>query len=108
MDRLAAEKLAEVARSTESGDSDEVMLRITVVGGGCTGFQYRLGLETQRDEKDLVFESEGRELVTDPVSFGLIRGSVITYSEGLQGAGFVVKNPNVTSSCGCGSSFEVY
>lgn len=107
MDQAAAEKLSEFAQATERGDQSDVMLRITVIGGGCTGFQYRLGLDTQQDERDLVFESEGRRLITDPVSFGLIKGSIISYVEGLQGAGFTVENPNVISACGCGSSFAV-
>jgi iron-sulfur cluster assembly protein len=81
-------------------------LRVGVRGGGCSGFQYQLAFDEQRDS-DVVFESHGLKLLVDNESLPFVRGSVIDYQEGLQGAGFKVENPNVVAACGCGSSFRV-
>lgn len=81
-------------------------LRIAVKGGGCSGFEYRLYLDDPKDD-DKVFESHGQKIICDPISFSFVEGSEIDYSNGLQGAGFVVNNPRATGACGCGSSFYV-
>jgi iron-sulfur cluster assembly protein len=81
-------------------------LRVGVRGGGCSGFQYQLAFDEQRDG-DVVFESHGLRLLVDGESLPYVRGSVIDYEESLQGAGFKVNNPNVVAACGCGSSFRV-
>lgn len=99
LDKTAAQKLQEYRQ-----DTPDEYLRISVVGGGCSGFQYRLALD-QAGEKDHVFESHGEKIITDPVSLSFIDGSCITYSEGLNESGFQVQNPNVSGACGCGSSF---
>ena len=75
-------------------------------GGGCSGFQYQLAFDEQRDERP-VFESHGLKLLVDRESLQFVRGSTIDYEESLQGAGFKVNNPNVVAACGCGSSFRV-
>jgi iron-sulfur cluster assembly protein len=81
-------------------------LRVGVRGGGCSGFQYQLAFDEQRDQ-DAVFESHGLKLLVDRESLPFVSGSTIDYEEGLQGAGFKVNNPNVVAACGCGSSFRV-
>jgi iron-sulfur cluster assembly accessory protein len=81
-------------------------LRVGVRGGGCSGFQYQLAFDEQRDS-DIVFESHGLKLLVDSESLQFVSGSTIDYQESLQGAGFKVENPNVVAACGCGSSFRV-
>ena len=81
-------------------------LRVGVKGGGCSGFQYQLAFDEQRDS-DAVFEDHGLRLLVDKQSLPYVAGSQIDYLEGLQGAGFQVNNPNVVAACGCGSSFRV-
>ena len=81
-------------------------LRVGVRGGGCSGFQYALAFDTQR-EGDEVFEDHGLRILVDGPSLPYVRGAVVDYVEGLQGAGFKVDNPNVIAACGCGSSFRV-
>jgi len=89
---------------------DEVVqtagLRVSVRGGGCSGFQYSLAFDEQHDG-DSVFEEKGVRLLIDRPSLPYVEGSVIDYVDGLQGAGFKVENPNVIAACGCGSSFRV-
>ncbi len=84
----------------------EAGLRVGVKGGGCSGFQYNLAFDEQRDG-DEVFEFAGLKVYVDQPSLPYVRGSVIDYVESLQGAGFQVNNPNVVAACGCGSSFRV-
>ncbi len=100
-----AEKVQEFLASQES-DIGLAGLRVGVRGGGCSGFQYQLAFDEQR-ENDVVFESHGLKLLVDTESLPFVRGSTIDYEEGLQGAGFKVSNPNVVAACGCGSSFRV-
>ena len=100
-----AEKVHEFLSSQEA-DISLAGLRVGVRGGGCSGFQYQLAFDEQRDS-DVVFESHGLKLLVDNESLQFVRGSVIDYEESLQGAGFKVNNPNVVAACGCGSSFRV-
>src|ERR1700738_4527133 len=81
-------------------------LRVGVRGGGCSGFQYALDFDEQRDG-DSVFEDKGIRLLVDRPSLPYVEGSVIDFVDELQGAGFKVENPNVIAACGCGSSFRV-
>ena len=81
-------------------------LRVGVRGGGCSGFQYALAFDEQRDG-DTVLEDKGIRLLVDRSSLPYVQGSVIDFVDGLQGAGFKVENPNVIAACGCGSSFRV-
>jgi iron-sulfur cluster assembly protein len=103
-----AEKVREflAAQEAEAADVSMAGLRVGVRGGGCSGFQYQLAFDEQRDE-DAVFETHGLKLLVDNDSLPFVRGSVIDYEETLQGAGFKVENPNVVAACGCGSSFRV-
>jgi iron-sulfur cluster assembly protein len=100
-----AEKVHEFLASQQA-DTSVAGLRVGVRGGGCSGFQYQLAFDEQR-ESDVVFESHGLKLLVDGESLQFVRGSTIDYEESLQGAGFKVNNPNVVAACGCGSSFRV-
>lgn len=100
-----AEKVHEFLASQQA-DVTVAGLRVGVRGGGCSGFQYQLAFDEQR-ESDVVFESHGLKLLVDGESLQFVRGSTIDYEESLQGAGFKVNNPNVVAACGCGSSFRV-
>jgi iron-sulfur cluster insertion protein len=85
-----------------------LMVRLEVLGGGCSGYQYKFGFDTRFDPaEDIVIERDGARLVIDKTSLDLLKGSEVDYGESLMEAGFQVKNPNATSSCGCGSSFAV-
>ena len=85
-----------------------LMVRLEVLGGGCSGYQYKFGFDAQRDPaEDVLIERDGARLVVDKTSLDLLRGSEVDYGESLMEAGFKVNNPNAASSCGCGSSFAV-
>ena len=83
------------------------ILRLSVEGGGCSGFQYQFGLAETPDGEDIVTETDGVQLVVDPVSLDLVSGCTVDFVESLGGAAFRVENPNATAGCGCGSSFAV-
>ena len=100
----AAGKIKELIGSND--DASEQALRVAVRGGGCSGFQYALALDQPKSD-DHVFEHQGVSVVVDKVSMQFVFGSEVDYVDGLQGAGFVVNNPNVVAACGCGSSFQV-
>lgn len=91
---------------TEEGNPD-LKLRVFVSGGGCSGFQYGFTFDEVSNEDDTVLEKSGVTLLIDPMSYQYLVGAEIDYSEGLEGSQFVIKNPNATSTCGCGSSFSV-
>jgi iron-sulfur cluster assembly protein len=100
-----AEKVHEFL-SAQGASVADAGLRVGVKGGGCSGFQYNLAFDQQRDG-DEVFEYAGLKVYVDQPSLPYVRGSVIDYVDSLQGAGFQVNNPNVVAACGCGSSFRV-
>ena len=83
------------------------MLRVYVQGGGCSGFQYGFDLEEASEADDYIIERDGVRLVVDPLSYQYIVGSEIDYQEDLQGSQFVVRNPNASTTCGCGLSFSI-
>jgi iron-sulfur cluster insertion protein len=84
----------------------ELKLRVFVSGGGCSGFQYGFTFDEVTNEDDTAMEKNGVTLLIDAMSYQYLAGSEIDYSEGVEGAQFVIKNPNATSTCGCGSSFS--
>jgi len=100
----AARRIAELARI--EGD-ERIMLRVTVSGGGCSGFQYAFTLDEQINEDDVVFETNGIRVVVDDVSLDLVQGSRLEYVDELIGSFFKLDNPNASSTCGCGSSFAI-
>jgi iron-sulfur cluster assembly accessory protein len=102
---VGAQKVQEFLAS-QGEVSEKAGLRVGVKGGGCSGFQYQLAFDEQKDG-DVVFESHGLKLLVDGPSLPYVDGSQIDYVDSLQGAGFQVNNPNVVAACGCGSSFRV-
>lgn len=82
-------------------------LRVYISGGGCSGFQYGFAFDQNRAEDDIAIDNDGVTLLVDPLSFQYLMGAQVDYSETLQGAQFVIHNPNATTTCGCGSSFSI-
>jgi iron-sulfur cluster assembly protein len=101
-----AEKVQEFLASQGDAAPATSGLRVGVRGGGCSGFQYALAFDTERDG-DEVFEDHGLRILVDSPSLPYVKGAVVDYVDTLQGAGFKVDNPNVIAACGCGSSFRV-
>lgn len=99
----AAARVTAIAAKT----GKPAILRLSVEGGGCSGFQYQFGLADAPDGDDLVTETDGVKLVVDPVSLDLVAGCTVDFVESLGGAAFRVENPQATAGCGCGSSFAV-
>ncbi|MEY2960879.1 MAG: hypothetical protein RLZ60_709 [Pseudomonadota bacterium] len=87
--------------------SKPAILRLSVEGGGCSGFQYKFDLADAAEEDDSISETAGVKLVVDPVSLDLVSGSVVDFVESLGGAAFRVENPQAAAGCGCGSSFGI-
>ncbi len=85
----------------------ELKLRVYITGGGCSGFQYGFTFDEQVEDGDVTVQREDVTLVIDPLSFQYLEGAEVDYSESLQGARFVIRNPNAATTCGCGSSFGV-
>ena len=90
----------------QEGKMESHALRMKVVGGGCSGFQYGFTFDEKTEEGDSSIENQGVTLVVDPMSVQYLMGAEVDYSEGLQGAQFVIRNPNASTTCGCGSSFS--
>ena len=99
----AAARVATIAAK----QAKPAILRLSVEGGGCSGFQYKFGLEDAPAADDSVAERDGVKLVVDPISLDLVSGAAVDYVESLGGAAFRVTNPNAASGCGCGSSFSI-
>jgi iron-sulfur cluster assembly accessory protein len=99
----AARRIAEIVAGEPGADA----LRVSVEGGGCSGFQYRFDLVSERAPDDLLIERDGARVVVDPVSLEFVQGAEIDFVDELIGAQFKIKNPNATASCGCGTSFSV-
>jgi iron-sulfur cluster assembly accessory protein len=99
----AARRIGEILKTEPPG----TMLRVSVEGGGCSGFQYKFDMERSRADDDLVIARDGATVLIDPVSVNYMAGSEIDFVEDLIGAAFKVKNPKATASCGCGTSFAL-
>ena len=99
----AAKRIGEIL----SGEPDGTMLRVSVEGGGCSGFQYKFDMERERAEDDVVIEREGATVLVDSVSAPYLAGAEIDFVDDLIGAAFKINNPNATASCGCGTSFSM-
>lgn len=91
----------------EQEDNPDLKLRVFITGGGCSGFQYGFTFDEKVRDGDTVVEKGGVTLLVDPMSYQYLVGAEIDYTEGLEGAQFVIHNPNATTTCGCGSSFSV-
>lgn len=101
---LAAAKVGELVR--EDGNA-ALKLRVYISGGGCSGFQYGFEFDEEQAEDDIAVERDGAVLLVDPLSLQYLQGAEVDYAENLQGAQFVIRNPNANTTCGCGSSFTV-
>jgi iron-sulfur cluster insertion protein len=99
----AAKRVAEILASEGEG----TMLRVSVSGGGCSGFQYGFTLDDSRNEDDLVLEKNGVVVLIDAISLEYLAGSQIDFADDLIGSAFKIVNPNATASCGCGTSFSI-
>ena len=99
----AAHKIGEILRKEPSG----AMLRVSVAGGGCSGFQYKFDTDHARADDDIVIERAGATVLIDPVSVNYMAGSEIDFVDDLIGSSFKVNNPQATASCGCGTSFAL-
>jgi iron-sulfur cluster assembly accessory protein len=99
----AARRIGDILKTEPEG----TMLRVSVEGGGCSGFQYRFDMERARADEDLAITRDGAVVLIDPVSVQYMAGSEIDFVEDLIGASFKIKNPNATASCGCGTSFAL-
>lgn len=100
----AARKVQQLILEEQNPD---LKLRVYINGGGCSGFQYGFSFDEERNEDDIAVNNDGVTLLVDPLSFQYLMGSEVDYSENLQGAQFVIRNPNAATTCGCGSSFSV-
>jgi iron-sulfur cluster insertion protein len=100
----AASRIAEILKDE---DDENLMLRVSVSGGGCSGFQYGFSFDDTRSEDDLVIEKNGVTVLVDSMSLLYMSGAEIDFVEDLIGSSFQIKNPNATAQCGCGSSFSV-
>jgi iron-sulfur cluster assembly accessory protein len=99
----AARRIGEILKGEPTG----AMLRVSVEGGGCSGFQYKFDIERDRAADDLVIARDGATVLIDPVSVNYLAGSEIDFVDDLMGASFKIHNPNATASCGCGTSFSL-
>ena len=99
----AARRITEIA----AGERVNKLLRVSVEGGGCSGFQYKFDLVSRPDADDVVVECAGAKIVIDPISLEYMAGSEIDFVEELIGASFKIKNPRATAACGCGTSFSI-
>lgn len=105
--QLSQSAAGRIAVLTAMEGNPELKLRVSVSGGGCSGFQYGFSLDDQINADDRVFERDGVAAVIDEMSLGLLEGSEIDFVEDLIGSYFAIRNPNASSTCGCGSSFSV-
>jgi iron-sulfur cluster assembly accessory protein len=99
----AAHRISEILKNEPAG----AMLRVSVEGGGCSGFQYRFDIDHNKAEDDVVISCDGATVLIDSVSLNFLSGAEIDFVEDLLGAAFKVRNPNATASCGCGTSFTI-
>ena len=99
----AARRISEIV----AGEPNKPLLRVSVEGGGCSGFQYKFDLVADKAEDDTVLQRDGATVLIDPVSLGFLEGSEIDFVDELIGASFQIRNPNATASCGCGTSFSL-
>ncbi len=98
---------AKVASLIQEEENPQLKLRVFVTGGGCSGFQYGFSFDEKINDDDTVVKNKGSELLVDPLSFQYLVGAKVDYTEGLEGARFVVNNPMAAATCGCGSSFSI-
>jgi iron-sulfur cluster insertion protein len=104
---FTAAAAAKVAALIDEEGNPDLMLRVHIQGGGCSGFQYGFAFDDKMNDGDTQVVTDGVTLLVDPMSIQYMMGAEIDFVEGLQGSQFVIRNPNATTTCGCGSSFSV-
>lgn len=104
---ITAAAASKVRALIDEEGNPELMLRVYISGGGCSGFQYGFSFDESREEDDLAVQKEGVTVLVDPLSLQYLQGAEIDYAESLAGAQFVIRNPHARTTCGCGSSFSV-
>ena len=104
---LSARAIQKVHELVQEEENDQLKLRVFITGGGCSGFQYGFTFDELVADDDTALQADGVTLVVDPMSLQYLVGSVVDYTEGLEGSRFVINNPNATATCGCGSSFSI-
>lgn len=105
--RVTSRAVARIRELIEDEENAALKLRVSVTGGGCSGFQYGFAFEEAVADDDTILEEDGVRIVVDALSYPYLVGSEIDYTDGVEGSRFVVRNPNATASCGCGTSFSV-
>lgn len=103
---LTSAAAAKVAELIEREDEKDLVLRIGVRAGGCSGFSYEMFFDSTVSDADFIAETDGVKMAVDPDSLEKLNGASVDYRDGLQGAGFHIENPNVSRACGCGNSFS--
>ena len=104
---FTANAAAKVRELIAEEGNDALKLRVYIQGGGCSGFQYGFEFDETQGEDDIAIDTDGVRLIVDPLSLQYLGGATVDYSESLQGAQFVIRNPNARTTCGCGSSFTM-
>jgi iron-sulfur cluster insertion protein len=104
---LSSRAVQKVRELVSEEDNDQLKLRVFITGGGCSGFQYGFTFDELVADDDTALQTDGVTLVVDPMSLQYLVGSIVDYTEGLEGSRFVINNPNATATCGCGSSFSI-
>lgn len=107
-DMVVTDSAAEKVRQLIAAENnDNLMLRVYVTGGGCSGFQYGFSFDEKINEGDKEFEKDGIKVLVDPMSYQYLGGAEVDYIDDLEGARFIIRNPNAATTCGCGSSFSI-
>ncbi len=104
---LSTRAIKKVRDLVAEEENEQLKLRVFITGGGCSGFQYGFTFDELVADDDTSVEADGVTLLVDPMSLQYLVGSIVDYTEGLEGSRFVVNNPNATATCGCGSSFSI-
>lgn len=107
MFNITSEAAGEIRRLLDQEDMPEAFLRVRIIPGGCSGFEYEMGFDDETEETDNIFEAEGVRVAIDELSYPYLEGSTLDFNSGLNAKGFSIKNPNAAGSCGCGQSFTV-
>lgn len=105
--QISAEAAAKVSEFLQEEGNPNLLLRVFVTGGGCSGFQYGFSFDESQAEDDSLFVQHGIKIVVDPLSYQYLIGATVEYEESIAGSRFSINNPNATTTCGCGSSFSV-
>jgi len=107
MFHITENAVGEIRRLLDQEDMQNAFLRVRIVPGGCSGFEYEMGFDDETDDSDNIFEAGGVRVAIDELSYPYLDGSTLDFKSGLNDTGFSINNPNATASCGCGHSFTV-